>query len=350
MNIAFILPSLANKGPVILAVDLIKFLISQGHHCDVYYFDDIKELDIPCHAERISFFKRIDFDSYQIIHSHMFRPDVYCAIYKSSIKKSTKVISTIHIAVHEDLKYTHGIIKSFLTIPFWIASWKIMDHIVVLTNTAKEYYSHTKFRAVSVINNGRDIPETFDAIPAEDLQVIETMKQNHTLLGSVCVLDKRKGLEQVLKLLAVHSQYAFIIIGDGKERADLQNLALKHGLAERFHIMGSRKDGYRYLPHFDLFVIPSRSEGMPLALLEAMAFSIPIVGSEIKSFRDEYGEDVMNFFDLDNLVQLHEACQNALIEKRSTVNKAYTNYANRYTVSFMAKKYISLYQSIINNS
>jgi glycosyltransferase involved in cell wall biosynthesis len=141
MNIAFILPSLANKGPVILALELINYFIKEGHKCDVYYFDNIKELDVPCFTQRISFFKKIDFNRYDIIHTHMFRPDIYCAIYKSKIYKTTKVVSTIHTAIYDDLKYAYGFFKSLIMIPFWKKAWEAKDHIVVLTNTAKDYYN-----------------------------------------------------------------------------------------------------------------------------------------------------------------------------------------------------------------
>lgn len=350
MTIAFILPSLANKGPVIMAVELINYLVQQGHQCSVYYFDDITELEVPCSAKHISFFKKIDFNKYQIIHSHMFRPDVYCALYKSQISKSTKIISTIHIAIYEDLKYTHGGLKSFLTIPFWKAAWKNMDHIVVLTKTAKEYYKHIKLKKVSVINNGRDIPENPEPIPTNDLHLIKETKKNFQLLGSICVLDKRKGLEQILKLLVIHEDYAFIVVGDGIERTHLENLASRLGLKRRFHIIGSRKDGYRYLQYFDLFVIPSRSEGMPLALLEAMACKIPVVGSDITSFRNEYGDNKMKLFDLDDIDDLYHACKTALFDKDLMTLEAYNNYLKHYTVSSMAIKYLSLYQSLSANA
>jgi glycosyltransferase involved in cell wall biosynthesis len=260
MNIAFILPSLANKGPVILALELVNYFIKDGHRCDVYYFDNIKELDVPCFSKRISFFNKIDFNSYDIIHSHMFRPDLYCAIYKSKINTSTKVISTIHTAIYDDLRYAYGIIKSAFMIPIWKKVWEMKDHIVVLTDTAKGYYGKGSFKGLTVINNGREIPQNDMTISSIDEKLIMQLKKNYIVLGSLCVLDRRKGLEQILKLLQINKNYAFIVVGDGTEKGNLQNIALKYNVQERFLVLGPKNDGYRFMSYFDLFVIPSRSE------------------------------------------------------------------------------------------
>lgn len=48
------LPNLSNTGPNIVAKDLCTGLVRKGHVCQVFYFDDIVELDMPCSIERIS--------------------------------------------------------------------------------------------------------------------------------------------------------------------------------------------------------------------------------------------------------------------------------------------------------
>jgi glycosyltransferase involved in cell wall biosynthesis len=162
------------------------------------------------------------------------------------------------------------------------------------------------------------------------------------------VLDRRKGLEQILKLLQINKTYAFIVVGDGIERTNLQNLALKYKVQNRFLVLGPKKDGYRFMSYFDLFVIPSRSEGMPLALLEAMALKVPIVSSEIPEFTQEYPENTMSFFCLDNIRSLMNACEEGLRDRDSKVLNAYLNYQEKYTVKIMAEKYMKIYRSLMD--
>ena len=76
MKIAFILPSLAFAGPILVAKYIIDHL-SQENEIDVYYFDNKVELEINANLYQINLFTPIDFKKYDIIHTHMFRPDFY---------------------------------------------------------------------------------------------------------------------------------------------------------------------------------------------------------------------------------------------------------------------------------
>jgi glycosyltransferase involved in cell wall biosynthesis len=346
MKIAFILPSLANKGPVIMVRDLMGFLVENGHVCDVFYFDNIIQLDFPCRTKRISFFKSITFKDYQVIHSHLFRPDLYCAVHKRKIPRNTKVISTLHTAVYDDLIYTHGSLKSWLTIPIWIKALKAMDHIVLLTNAASSYYAKTNFRNTSVIENGRDIPQTQGPIPEKDLLLIENLKRDHLLLGCVSILDKRKGIEQIIPLLQRRKEYACIIVGDGSEWHELELLAEKYHVSDRFKIIGSRAEGFRYIAKLDLFLLPSRSEGMPLALIEAMAQQVPVVCSNIPAFTAALSPEEAGFFSLDDLDSLENTCLHALENKIKLTAAAYLLYTRKHGVDIMGNAYLKLYNNL----
>ena len=70
-----------------------------------------------------------------------------------------------------------------------------------------------------------------------------------------------------------------VLVGDGSERPALESLAREPALMGRVHFLGERTDLADLLPAFDLFVLPSRSEGLSNALLEAMAEGIPAVAS-----------------------------------------------------------------------
>jgi glycosyltransferase involved in cell wall biosynthesis len=71
------------------------------------------------------------------------------------------------------------------------------------------------------------------------------------------------------------------IAGRGEEEESLRRLAAELGLSERLHLLGLRDDVDRVLWAGDVFVQPSRSEGLPLAVLEAMTFALPIVATRV---------------------------------------------------------------------
>jgi len=348
MKIAFIITSLDNKGPIIMLQSLVRNLVAAGTHCDVYYFDELNNQNFDCKVQRIGFLESIDFGAYDFVHSHLFRPDLYCAFHYRKIHASgAKLISSIHTAIYDDLSFTYGKMVSKLLVTLWRWAWKKMDHVVVLTDSARNYYQNTKFKDLSVINNGRDMPSELK-IPYEDRNKIQLFRKDHILLGTVCSIDIRKGLEQVLKLLVLNRNYTFIVIGDGTERYYLERMAESLGVGSRFKILGYRSGGYRYIPNFDVYVLPSRSEGMPMALLEAMALRVPIVCSRIPALAEEFSEEVCYYFELDQPEDLAAACAKAVLDPRDKVNTAFNCYEKKYTGKTMAHNYLKLYESIMN--
>jgi glycosyltransferase involved in cell wall biosynthesis len=72
-----------------------------------------------------------------------------------------------------------------------------------------------------------------------------------------------------------------VLVGDGESRADLESLAARTGRAQWIHFLGRRGDAGRVLNAFDVFALSSRSEGLPLAIPEAMSVGLPIVSTAV---------------------------------------------------------------------
>lgn len=76
-------------------------------------------------------------------------------------------------------------------------------------------------------------------------------------------------------------QVLFVLIGDGTERPKIEQQVKEAGLQKNFLFLGSREDIPQLLAACDLFVLPSESEGMPNALLEAMAAGLPAIATSV---------------------------------------------------------------------
>ena len=74
-----------------------------------------------------------------------------------------------------------------------------------------------------------------------------------------------------------------VIVGGGSEQARLEELAREVGVAERLELVGWSDEPRRYLAGFDAFVLPSRQEGFPLAVVEAMLAGVPVVAADVGS-------------------------------------------------------------------
>jgi glycosyltransferase involved in cell wall biosynthesis len=104
-------------------------------------------------------------------------------------------------------------------------------------------------------------------------------------IGSVARLAPEKGtrvlLEAFARLRREQPDSRLVLVGDGPDRIPLEGHASKLGIREAVDFLGARSDIAELLQTFDLFVLPSLSEGIPLALLEAMAAQRAIVASSV---------------------------------------------------------------------
>jgi glycosyltransferase involved in cell wall biosynthesis len=87
-------------------------------------------------------------------------------------------------------------------------------------------------------------------------------------------------LVRALQIVAPHLHHA-LIVGDGPDRSLISAAIAEAGLTDRVELLGDRSDVPNLLARSDIFVLATHSEGMPLALLEAMAEGLPVVASAV---------------------------------------------------------------------
>lgn len=348
MKIAFIIPSKTNKGPILVCKDLVEYLISINIDCHVYYFDSMEEISFSCNSSRINFFSKIDFSEYDLVHCHMFRPDLFLYLNRKLRGFKGKAITTIHTAIYDDFKFYSRAVALFLP-KVWESTWKGFNKLVVLTNVAKFYYEHTQL-PISVIHNGRSISN--EKIDEDDLLFFSEVKSKYKILGTVAAYDDRKGLIQIVEVLFQFPDMAFVIIGPGSKetRQKMEELSIKLNIKDRLFFLGPRSNGDRYMSQFDLFVIPSISEGLPLALLEAAGHGASIVCSDIPVFKECFLNEEVSFFELFNIESLAMAISLALSNKKDFSDRSRLKYIEKYTKIAMGEKYKILYDEVINEN
>ena len=349
LRVAILLPSLVNKAPIQVAKDLTSEFVRSGASVCVYYFDDVVEVDFPCRTERISFFSAIDFELFDIIHSHMLRPDAY-VWYRRLLKSCKKVgfVSTIHNIVEEDLYFNYGKLKSYVFSRLWRIFWSAQDELVVLNNAAQRYYKNfIGGRKTNVIYNGRAL-SIFTPLAQEDLNRMESLHSKFQVLGSCAVLTRRKGLDQIIRILPECREYALVVIGDGPACSELKALAVELGVAERCVFLGYRANAQSFLSQFDIYVMPSRSEGLPLALLEAAGNGLPVLCSDIEVFKEIFSFDEVSFFELENEKDLVKALKDTFENKAALSSNVQEKYKNNFTDKVMATRYLELFLALKN--
>ncbi|WP_446470094.1 glycosyltransferase family 4 protein [Xenorhabdus stockiae] len=348
MKIAYIIPKLEKKGPIIVVYDLVCNLIKMEDVKDIciYYFEDcVNPLPFPCKTKKINFNSKIEMDYFDIIHSHTFRTDLY--LFKNSFfnKNRGKFISTIHQYNYESLFYsTNNKLKSYLISTIWSFLLSRHKKIITLSRDMKTYYQRNIFlrKKIDFIYNGR--PITKSNSPNEfDMGSALKKNNNNIIIGSSCSLTTRKGLEQVIKILPEIPNAIFKIIGDGPQKNDLTRISIELKVNDRVFFVGFKDNPINYMHDFDIFILPSRSEGFGLSLIEAASCQLPLICSDIPSFRELFSEDEVVFFQLDNSKSLLLALSLAIENKEKLANNAFNKYMQEYTDKIMSQNYLNTY-------
>ena len=124
-----------------------------------------------------------------------------------------------------------------------------------------------------------------NAVPVIDLEP-PPRRDAVLTVGAVSRFDPVKGLDVLLRAMALVDVGRLVIVGEGAERGALELLAAELGLEDRIELTGWVDDSRHLLPNFDIFVLPSRLEGMPMSLIEAMHAGVATVATDVGSVRE----------------------------------------------------------------
>lgn len=103
-------------------------------------------------------------------------------------------------------------------------------------------------------------------------------------------MHEQKGFDVLLDALARLPDVEVCLVGDGVERGSLEAQARELGIADRVEFAGWLDDPSPQLGRADLFLLPSRYEGLPLSIIEAMFAELPVIASDVGSVRELVAE------------------------------------------------------------
>ncbi|MBN2010360.1 glycosyltransferase [candidate division KSB1 bacterium] len=182
------------------------------------------------------------------------------------------------------------------------------------------------------------------------------LSDDKKIIGVVGRLDPVKGHTYLLDALAhvikklpnLHC----LIIGDGPSRSDLEQQALRLGIAPHISFLGFRNDVKDLLSAFNLFVLPSKSEGLPNAILEAMASGVAVVATSVGGIPEVIKDGETGLLvQPTNVDQLGNAVYKILSDDTlhaSIVTKAHKLVTDRFSLDGQIEGFHQLYQRSIS--
>lgn len=345
LRVAFLLPSLAKTAPIIVAANIIKHIKDVCEKVEVFYFKNEIGIDlgVPCH--QLDFGTPYSFEEFDVLHTHMYKPDMYVLRHNKQIKCRT--VATIHSFIRHDVFNNYSFPKNLLITHSWYNALRKHDVLVCLTETMKQYYA-TRYPGMSikVVNNGI-CPDTYhEALSPEEEKQLVSIKEKYKIIGTSSLLTKLKGLEIIIPFLQQHPNYVWYAPGAGNFVKVLQRYATRAGVADRCYFPGYKSNISAFYNWFDVFAFPSRNEGFGLSLAEAAYYKRPIVCSNIPVFNELFNSEEVAFFNLDDANSFSEAVEKLEQKPEYYGKNAEAKMLKNYTAPIMAEAYLKIYQEL----
>jgi glycosyltransferase involved in cell wall biosynthesis len=290
-------------------------------------------------------------DNFDIVDTHNVQSRGWLAAILPGLKKRPALVATVHSSVHQEHRRNlKGVFYQYVERSLLPG----FDHVVTVSAYLCSELIGWKLNPelVSVVPNGVELKR---AARREGLETrLELgLKPDDCIVGSVGRLEPAKGhlylLEAVARLLSDWPQIHCVIIGEGRSHKKLLQHAKSLGLIDRVHITGFRDDIPRFLEAFDVFALPSLTEGIPIALLEACACAKPVVASRVGGVPDVITDGHSGRLVTPGDASALASAIDALLRDRKLAedlgNQAEQDVANRYSVANMIYCTTQAYQA-----
>lgn len=341
-KIAYIVNHLGQSGVNNVVSDLINQFVQHGNKCVLFYLKSTdKPMKYACETRQIC----DEVFQYDVIHAHGLAPMLWVYRHKKQIKSCAnhkiKLLTTLHCYCWADFLDSYSPLKGMVMGVLYLFLARQFDSIVCLSKHMMNYYStFLPKKKLHYAYNTRDIQPI--ALTASELETLQKFKQKSVLLGMNCVLLKRKGIDVMLQALALlPSRFKLFIAGEGKEYNRFKKQSEHLGVASRVFFAGAKKQAHRYLPHYDIYVMPSRTEGFPLSLLEATFYAKPIVCSRLPIITECFSNKEIITFEMPCHEQLAKAILHA--EKQPDIG---VNAHHKFESTFSPTEFYKTYQAL----
>lgn len=251
--------------------------------------DDLRKMGIPVYDLKMN--KKWRLDSLWRLYKLLHTKDI--TIMHSSLfhaNMAARLVGTLaHTPIIITWRQNINIGSNFRDFTNKLTS-SLDDHVVAVSENTRQ----VELRAtgvpqdkVSVVHNCIDVAryELTKSLDRNKIRAGLDISKDAFLLGAVGRLHHQKGLffllDALLKIKNSIEQVELLFIGEGDLKNDLEAHAESIGVSGLTKFTGPRTDIPEILRAFDIFVLPSLWEGLPLALLEAMASGLPVIATDV---------------------------------------------------------------------
>ncbi|MHB9154960.1 MAG: glycosyltransferase [Endomicrobiales bacterium] len=311
--------------------------------------------EIPCRGRldvmSVKNLKRIvEEHGVEIVHSHGYNSNFYALWARNGA--GTKLVATCHNWLGESarMKYYRYLDKLVI---------RKFDRVVTVSRLLRQEIAASGVapERVTTIHNGISAHPRKPGASREALRREHGIGGNVRVVGTVGRLSPEKGhaflLEAAREVTRRCPGVAFVLVGDGPARRSLESKAAALGMGGRVIFAGNRDNVADYLELFDLFVLPSLKEGLPMALLEAMRAGKPVVATKVGEVPLVVGGEAGILVEPGETRPLSGAILSLLEDGQRAAAMAGASRAavrRRFSSERMTEEYITLYGKLLMSS
>jgi len=286
-----ILPKADRTGPCNLAIDLAKGLQGKGYYVRILYLDKAVDRDDLKSFPEVRTFKPRDlFKMKGVVHTHCLRPDILGALLRH-LSPGCRVVTTLHNYFEIDLSFNYP--RWLVGVAWWIWSKAIrrIDRRVCISDAMRRYYTRRLAGVpLDMVYNFCVDKGSYGIMPlenAEFLAWLETQRAaGRTVLAYVGSVSERKNILPLTRRVAESAELALVVCGAGPLLGCLNNEIVASGGTSNVIALGHVPNPHEIVARCDALILPSRAEGLPLAVIEAASAGKPALVSNIAVHRE----------------------------------------------------------------
>ena len=304
----------------------------EEHGIRIHYLDKKLGLDLSMIPRLINVMKQ---EKPDVVHTHL-NVIKYAAV--AARLCGIRCVHTVHNVAHEEAE---GRLQKITNTIYFRRGWAVPVALSPKVQATILSFYGLKEEQVPMIYNGVDLGK---CCPKEDYSLSKPARLLH--IGRFNEQKNHKGLlEAFAQIVKTFPDCCLQLIGDGDLEEETRNHVKDLGLQEKVLFLGNQTNVYPFLQEADLFLLPSKFEGMPMTIIEAMGTGIPIVASAVGGVPDMLEDGVSGILvpcDPDAVAQavLQLLEQKDLREKLGT--HALEN-SRRFSSEYMAQCYCDIY-------
>ena len=249
---------------------------------DVTVVDETRESAVRILAFLTRFLRDREID---LVHTHRYKDTVLSTI-AAKLAGVPHLIRTVH-GLREPMRgWDHLKFRVYETLDAVMLRC-FADRVIAVSDRIADALRDEGYRPslVTRVHNGIDLRKVMAMRRPEDLRRELGVDAGTIVFGTVGRLSPVKGHDTFLRaarlILDQHPGARFLIAGGGPLERELAALASELGIEPACRFLGPRADVYDLVSAMDVFVLPSLNEGIPMAVLEAMAVATPVVASAV---------------------------------------------------------------------